>query len=85
MIQWGGVPTVLRVGPYRFHFYANESLEPAHIHVRSADGSAKFWLSPVALAERHRYDHRELNAIRDLVLEHQEELLNAWITFFSRQ
>jgi hypothetical protein len=79
------VPTVLRAGPYRFHFYANEGLEPAHIHIRSGNGTAKFWLSPVALAEWRGYDHHELNALRGLVLEHQEDLLNAWITFFSWQ
>ncbi|HLY67920.1 MAG TPA: DUF4160 domain-containing protein [Chloroflexota bacterium] len=78
------MPTVLRVRGYRFHFYANEGLEPPHIHVRSADGTAKFWLVPIALTEWRRYDHRELNAIRALVEEHREELLHAWDTYFSR-
>ena len=27
------MPTVLRIGPYRFHFYSKEGNEPAHIHV----------------------------------------------------
>ncbi|MBI5463648.1 MAG: DUF4160 domain-containing protein [Ignavibacteriales bacterium] len=29
------MPTVLRLGPFRFHFYSNEMNEPAHIHVSS--------------------------------------------------
>ncbi|MEK7415510.1 MAG: DUF4160 domain-containing protein, partial [Planctomycetota bacterium] len=32
------MPTVLRVGPYRFHFYSDERGEPAHIHVRTSEG-----------------------------------------------
>ena len=79
------MPTVLRIRGYRFHFYANEGLEPAHIHVRSAQGTAKFWLSPVALADWRRYDYRELNAIRGLVVEHREELLRAWDTYFGQR
>jgi hypothetical protein len=27
------LPTVLRVGAYRFHFYSREGNEPPHIHV----------------------------------------------------
>ena len=40
------MPTVLRIGPFRFHFYSDESDEPAHIHVRSPNGECKFWLGP---------------------------------------
>ena len=33
--SWGEfkVPTVLRIGPYRFFYYAGDRDEPAHIHV----------------------------------------------------
>jgi hypothetical protein len=44
------MPTVLRVGPYRFHFYSRESNEPPHIHVARDDMEAKFWLRPVSPA-----------------------------------
>ena len=45
------MPTVLRVGSYRFHFYSDESREPAHIHVRHREGECKFWLDPAVLAQ----------------------------------
>ncbi|HBB93559.1 MAG TPA: hypothetical protein DC042_18005 [Bacteroidales bacterium] len=32
------MPTVLRIGAYRFHFYSDEFNEPPHIHVETADG-----------------------------------------------
>lgn len=31
------MPTVLRVGPYRFFFYAGDRNEPQHIHVERDD------------------------------------------------
>ncbi|PWK09913.1 DUF4160 domain-containing protein, partial [Pantoea ananatis] len=39
------MPVILRVRGFKFFFYSNEGnpLEPAHIHVRSAEGEAKFW------------------------------------------
>ncbi len=44
------MPTVLRVGRYRFYFFSNENNEPPHIHVKAGDDEAKFWLDPVGLA-----------------------------------
>ncbi|NLE29049.1 MAG: DUF4160 domain-containing protein [Phycisphaerae bacterium] len=38
------MPTVFRVGKYRFFFFSGEGNEPAHIHVESGDSYAKFWL-----------------------------------------
>jgi len=43
------MPTVLRVGPYRFLFYAGDRNEAAHVHVERDDDVAKFWLDPVRL------------------------------------
>ncbi|WP_189403606.1 DUF4160 domain-containing protein [Alteromonas halophila] len=43
------MPTVLRLGPYRF-FYSNENDEPVHIHIQREKMLAKFWLTPVVLA-----------------------------------
>ncbi len=48
------MPTVLRIGAYRFFFYSNESGEPRHIHIQRERMLAKFWLarcrSPAAWA-----------------------------------
>jgi hypothetical protein len=43
-------PTIRRIGPYRFFFFANESGEPAHVHVQRERMLAKFWLEPIELA-----------------------------------
>jgi len=44
------MPTVLRVGPYRFFFYSGDGGEPPHIHVERDEHVAKLWLDPVRLA-----------------------------------
>ena len=65
------MPTVLRIGPYRFHFYSDEGNEPPHIHIRSSEGECKFWLSPIGLANNHGIPASKLNEIERLVFEHQ--------------
>jgi hypothetical protein len=72
------LPTVLRVGPYRFFFYSNERGEPPHIHVRRDRQLAKFWLEPVSLAESTNFPAHELRQVELLVVAHQPEFLQAW-------
>lgn len=43
------MPTVLRLGPHRFFFYAGDRDEPPHVHVEREDKIAKFWLDPIRL------------------------------------
>ena len=52
------MPTVLRVGRYRFYFYSNEGLEPPHIHVKAGEDEAKFWLDPVGLVANYGFNAR---------------------------
>jgi hypothetical protein len=77
------MPTVLRVGRYRFVFFSNERGEPPHIHVKASGDEAKFWLEPVELAANYGFNGRELNDIQDLVGDHQVELLEAWHEHFG--
>ena len=77
------MPTVLRIGPYRFYFWANESQEPPHIHVASAEREAKYWLVPVALSWNEGFRSGELKEIEELLRLHLELLLEAWHDFFK--
>jgi hypothetical protein len=47
------MPTVLRVGPYRFFFYSNEGQEPPHIHVKAGGDEAKFRRDSIELAANY--------------------------------
>ncbi|MBR6075280.1 MAG: DUF4160 domain-containing protein [Victivallales bacterium] len=44
------MPTVLRVGPYRFFFYSYDLGERMHIHVICGRNEAKFGLDDCSLA-----------------------------------
>ncbi len=82
------MPTVLIIGTYRFffysNFYSNERGEPAHIHVKRDRGLAKFWLEPVALAKSRHFSAHELNAIRLLVEDNAQAMLEAWNDHLGR-
>ncbi len=79
------MPTILRVGPYRFFFYSNENNEPAHIHVQRDSALAKFWLDPVALASSTGLHAQELTKLSRMVLENTEKFLEAWYEYFGPQ
>lgn len=75
------MPTVLRIGPYRFHFYSRENGEPPHVHVARDDFEAKFWLDPVRVAANYGFRPAELRRIERLVTVHREVLMAAYIRF----
>jgi hypothetical protein len=78
------MPTVMRVGRYRFFFYSNEGNEPRHIHVDAGDQNAKFWLGPVTLATNHGFRARELNEISTIVAENEMRFVEVWDDYFGR-
>ena len=45
------MPTVLRIGPFRFYFYSHEPNEPLHIHVDRNSATIKIWLNVVEVAK----------------------------------
>lgn len=77
------MPTVLRIGSYRFFFYAGDGGEPPHIHVEQDDSEAKFWLEPVRLERSHGFNAKEIKRIQSLVEQHRESLLESWYEFFG--
>ena len=76
------MPTVGRAGPYRLYFHSHEPNEPPHIHIDRECYSAKFWLNPVQLARNIGFAAHELRDIKQLVLQRQRELLEAWNGYF---
>ena len=73
------MPTALREGPYRVHFYAADRLqEPPHMHVRRDRNEAKFWLDPVRLERGGGFPRHELRDIRRILESREQELLDFW-------
>ena len=79
------MPTVLRIGAYRFYFYSHDLInEPPHVHVDREDLSAKFWLKSVALASNLGFSASELRKLEKIVSGHQTELLERWYKEYGR-
>jgi len=79
------MPTVLRIGPYRFYFYSHDlANEPPHVHVDRDDRSAKFWLEPVSLSRNLGFSAQELRRVERLVANHRVGLVERWNEEYGR-
>ena len=77
------MPTVLRIGPYRFFFYASDGNEPPHIHVERDEDTSKFWLNPVRLQRSGGFSRSEIQRIQRLVERNREHFLRSWHAYFN--
>lgn len=55
-----------------------------HVHIRSQDGEAKYWLEPsIELAKNYRLSQIQLRQIEAIVEAHRDELVEAWKNYFG--
>jgi hypothetical protein len=55
-----------------------------HIHVVSPDGEAKFWIEPkIELAVNKNLGATELNELKQIVEERQDEIRQSWKRHFN--
>jgi hypothetical protein len=56
-----------------------------HVHVIGHGGEAKYWLEPdLELANSHGLTSRQINAVEQIIEEHEDEIRIAWEKHFSR-
>ena len=77
------MPTVTKIGPYRFYFYSSDANEPSHIHVQRERFTAKFWLSPIRLQRSKGFRDHDLIKIQKLIEENKEIFQEKWNEYFS--
>jgi hypothetical protein len=77
------MPSVLRIGPYRFFFYSADGDEPRHVHAERDDAEAKFWLDPVRLEWSRGFTRAELRTFQQHVDDHAVQIREAWNEFFG--
>ena len=78
------MPTVLRIGSFRFHFYSDEGNEPPHIHIETPEGECKFWLDAIKLARNKGVSPSAVRNLEKLVFEHQSFLLEKFNEYFKQ-
>jgi len=66
------MPTVLRVGVYRFFFYAGDGDERPHVHVERDCCEAKMWLDPVRLERSGGFSGKELRRIEQITTDYHQ-------------
>jgi len=77
------MPTVLRIGPFRFFFYAGDRDEPCHVHVERDNKIAKIWIDPVRLQTSGGFSRKELSQILKIIVEHRINIQEAWNDYFG--
>ncbi|QRR02201.1 DUF4160 domain-containing protein [Dyadobacter sandarakinus] len=71
------MPTLFIVFGLRFYFYSNEHL-PIHVHVKNADGEAKFEVSPVKLIDNKGIKRKDISLAESLIEENKEIIIAKW-------
>mgnify|MGYP000592657789 FL=1 len=77
-LYYYAMPTVMKIGSFRFYFYSDEGNEPPHIHVATPDGECKFWLQPVRLGRNRGVPPVTIRKIEKLVFENQLLLMGKY-------
>lgn len=77
------MPTVLRIGSFRFYFYSHEPNEPPHVHIDRGEATIKVWLEPVAVAKSRGFRAHEINGTLAMVETNHALLLEAWHEYFG--
>jgi hypothetical protein len=81
--SWGIDADGPALEPYRAFFYSNEGGEPPHIHVRSGDREAKFWLHDLSVAVNAGFPAHEIGAIIRHLRPQRDLLEGKWHEHFG--
>jgi hypothetical protein len=77
------MPTVMRIGAFRFYFFSHEPNEPPHIHIDRGEATIKVWLESLEIAKSRGFRAHEIGGIVAMVDENRVKLLEAWHEYFG--
>lgn len=77
------MPTLLRIGAFRFYFYSHEPNEPPHVHVDRGAATMKVWLGSLEVASSRGFRAHEISGIVAMVEEHRSAFVEAWHGYFG--
>ncbi|QMW23594.1 DUF4160 domain-containing protein [Sandaracinobacteroides saxicola] len=77
------MPTVLRIGAFRFYFYSHEPNEPPHVHVDRGGATIKIWLDGLDVALNRGFRAHEIGEVVAMVRANRARLTEAWHGFFG--
>ena len=70
----------------RFFFYSREH-EPIHVHIKNADGRAKFMILPdkIVLSESNGIKPKDLKLAESILEENKELAISEWNKHFGNK
>lgn len=77
------MPTVLRIGAFRFYFFSHEPNEPPHVHIDRGEATMKVWLETLEVAKSRGFRAHEIGSVVAMVRANQPKLLEAWHEYFG--
>ena len=77
------MPTVMRIGAFRFYFFSHEPNEPPHVHIDRGEATIKVWLEVVEVAKSRGFRAHEIGWFVAMVEVHRDHLLEAWHEYFG--
>lgn len=79
------MPEILRIFGMRFFFYSREH-EPIHVHVKNADGIAKFAIMPeeIILVKNEGIKIKDIKAAEMVLEENKELAIEKWKEYFGK-
>ncbi len=76
------MPELFRMFGIRFFFFSNEHL-PIHVHVRNADGTAKFEIKPLKLIENKGMKQKDIYLAESIIEENADIIEQKWNEYFG--
>ena len=79
------MPKIFEYFGFIFYFFSNEH-EPIHVHVKSADGKAKFDILPegIVLVKNEGIKTKDIKAAEMVLEENKELAIEKWNEYFGK-
>ena len=77
------MPTLFIIFGLRFFFYSNEHL-PIHVHVKNADGEAKFEVENVQLITNKGLKNKDIALAISIIEENKEIIIAKWNEYHGK-
>lgn len=76
------MPEIFRFFGIRFFYFSNDHL-PVHVHIKNADGTAKFVVDPLFLVENNGIKKKDLLLAESIIEENKELIIKHWNDFYN--
>lgn len=76
------MPEIFRFFGIRFFYFSNEHL-PIHVHIKNADGTAKFSVEPIQLLENNGIKKKDILLAESIIEENQSLIIEHWNNYFN--